>query len=114
MATGRTRAIVARKDSVYLKENTPRHSDRSRPTYGKAGRYQDKGDYFNDVFVYDTQTDYFGRADALPINNNAPMAVVRGETIYLLGGETGGGWIEGEYYGHHPDLLLMGRIEPIK
>lgn len=85
-----------------------------RPTYGQAGRYQGKGEYFNDVFVYDTQTDRFGRADALPINNNAPMAVVRGDTIYLLGGETGGGWIEGEYYGHHPDLLLMGRIEPLK
>jgi N-acetylneuraminic acid mutarotase len=84
-----------------------------RPTYGKAGRFQGKGEYHNDVFVYDTRTDLFGRADSLPINNNAPMAVVRGNEIFLLGGETGGGWVEGEYYGHHPDLLLTGKIEEV-
>jgi len=82
-----------------------------RPTYGKAGRFQDEGDYHNDVFVYDTRTDIFGRADSLPINNNAPMAFVRGDEVFVLGGETGGGWVEGEYYGHHPDLFLIGRIE---
>jgi len=85
-----------------------------RPPYGKAGRFDGKGDYYNDVFVYDTRTDLFGRADSLPINNNAPMAVVRGDEVFLLGGETGGGWVEGEYYGHHPDLLLVGKIEPVK
>ena len=38
------------------------------------------------------------------------MTVVREDRIYLIGGETGGGVVEGEYYGHHPDLLLIGRI----
>ncbi len=81
-----------------------------RTTYGKAGRFQNKGEYHNDVFVYDTKTNLFGRADSLPINNNAPMAIIRNDEVFILGGETGGGWVEGEYYGHHPDLLLVGRI----
>jgi hypothetical protein len=38
------------------------------------------------------------------------MTVVRGDEIFLLGGETGGGIVEGEYYGHHPDLFLKGFI----
>jgi hypothetical protein len=27
--------------------------------------------------------------------------------LYFLGGETGGGEIDGKYYGHHPGLLLI-------
>jgi N-acetylneuraminic acid mutarotase len=81
-----------------------------RPKYGKAGRFEGKGAYHNDVFVYDTKSDLFGRADSLPINNNLPMAVVWGDEVFLIGGETGGGVVEGEPYGHHPDLLLRGKI----
>ena len=84
--------------------------DSVRPKYGKAGRFRDKGAYYNDVFVYDTRADLFGRADSLPINNNLPMAVVKGDEVFLMGGETGGGMVEGEAYGHHPDLLLIGKI----
>lgn len=79
-----------------------------RDKYGKASRYKDQGDYFNDVFVYDTKTETFGTATKLPLNNNLPMTVVRGDHIYLIGGETGGCTIEGEAFGHHPDLLLIG------
>jgi len=85
-----------------------------RVKYGRAGRFEGKGAYHNDVFVYDTQTDLFGRADSLPINNNLPMAVVRGDEVFLIGGETGGGTVEGEPYGHHPDLLLRGKISVLK
>ena len=53
-------------------------------------------------------------ADPMPIDNNLPMTVVRGDRIYLLGGETGGGVVEGEFYGHHPDLLLIGKLEAIQ
>ncbi|MCA9415148.1 MAG: hypothetical protein KC917_02720 [Candidatus Omnitrophica bacterium] len=67
----------------------------------------------NDVFVYDTQRDLFGTADKLPMDNNVPMTVVQGDEIYLLGGETGGGVVEGEYYGHHPDLFLKGMVRKI-
>lgn len=81
--------------------------------YGVASRFQNKGDYFNDVFVYDTQTGLFGTADRLPLNNNLPMTVVQGDKIYLIGGETGGATIEGELYGHHPELCLIGTIREI-
>ncbi len=82
-----------------------------RPKYGRAGRFEGKGAYHNDVLVYDTKTGLFGRADSLPLNNNLPMAVVRGDEVFLIGGETGGAVVEGEPYGHHPDLLLVGRIK---
>ena len=65
------------------------------------------------MFVYDAQTGRFGRADSLPIDNNLPMTVVRDNRIYLIGGETGGGVVDGEYFGHHPDLLLIGTITAI-
>ncbi|MCP4641860.1 MAG: hypothetical protein GY851_15560 [bacterium] len=82
----------------------------TRAPYGTPQRANGEGAYFNDVSVYDTERDLFGRADSLPINNNLPMAVVRGDEVFLIGGETGGGVVEGEWYGHHPDLLLIGKI----
>lgn len=86
----------------------------TRPPYGKLSNLNKGTGLFNDVFVYDTQTGTFGTADKLPIDNNLPMTVVHDDHIYLLGGETGGGVVEGEFYGHHPDLLLIGRIEAIE
>jgi N-acetylneuraminic acid mutarotase len=85
-----------------------------REKYGAASQQRAASGLHNDVFVYDTQTNLFGTADKLPIDNNLPMSVVRDDKIYLLGGETGGGEVEGEYYGHHPDLLLIGTIRPIE
>ena len=84
-----------------------------RPAYGKASSARSDSGLHNDVFVYDTATNQFGAADKLPIDNNLPMAVVSGDEIFLLGGETGGGVVDGEYYGHHPDLFLRGRIRAI-
>ncbi len=84
-----------------------------RPKYGEASSVRKASGLFNDCFVYDTQSGLFGSADRLPIDNNLPMAVVRGDEIYLLGGETGGGEIDGVWYGHHPDLLLIGKISQI-
>jgi hypothetical protein len=66
-----------------------------REKYGKASRFQDKGDYYNDVFVFDTQTRLLGTADKLPLNNNATMTVMHGDKVYMLGGEI---------FGHYPDL----------
>jgi N-acetylneuraminic acid mutarotase len=85
-----------------------------RDKYGAASKFQGKGAYHNDVFVYDTRTNLFGSADKLPLNNNVPMAVVREDEVFLIGGETGGATIDGEAYGHHPDLFLRGRIEEIR
>src|SRR5206468_11012176 len=81
-----------------------------RPKYGVASRRNSYSGLHDDVSVYDVATNTFGTADKLPIDNNLPMTVVRGDEIFLLGGETGGGIVEGEYYGHHPDLFLKGAI----
>ncbi|MFN0195357.1 MAG: Kelch repeat-containing protein [Planctomycetaceae bacterium] len=83
-----------------------------RDKYGVASQKRPASGLHNDVFVYDTETDLFGTADKLPIDNNLPMSVVKEDRIYLIGGETGGGEIDGQYYGHHPDLLLIGKISP--
>ncbi len=81
-----------------------------REKYGAASQKRPESGLHNDVFVYDTATNRFGTADKLPIDNNLPMSVVDGDKIYLMGGETGGGMIDGEYFGHHPDLFLVGDI----
>ncbi|HOW73511.1 MAG TPA: hypothetical protein PKY77_23160 [Phycisphaerae bacterium] len=81
-----------------------------RPPYGKPTRHYPDKAYFSDVFVYDVQTGLFGTADPLPLNNNTPMTIVRSDRIYLAGGETGGAVIDGEAFGHHPDLYLVGTI----
>lgn len=83
-----------------------------RPAYGQVSSANPAGGLCNDVFVYDVNSAQFGRADSLPIDNNLPMTVVRDDRIYLIGGETGGGVIDDEYFGHHPDLLLTGTISP--
>ncbi len=85
-----------------------------RDKYGTPSKFGGTGDYFNDVFVYDTQTGLFGMADPLPINNNLPMTVLRGNQIYLIGGEADGREIDGVYYGHHPDLFLKGTIHELE
>lgn len=84
--------------------------DTIRESFGEVHSANPKSGLRNDVFVYDVQTSSFGTADRLPIDNNLPMTVIRGDQIYLLGGETGGGEVNGQYYGHHPDLLLIGTI----
>ena len=81
-----------------------------RDKYGKASSANPASGLYNNVFVYDVKTDRFGTAGTLPIDNNLPMTVVRGDRIYLIGGETGGGVVLGEYYGHHPELLLQGTL----
>lgn len=85
-----------------------------RSSYGKASRKRPESGLHNDLYVYDTQKDLFGTGDELPIDNNLPMSVVHGDRIYLLGGETGGGEVLGEYFGHHPDLTLVGKIRLVE
>jgi N-acetylneuraminic acid mutarotase len=103
---------VAHPDGTYGKK------------YGKASRFYERSIfdfredrtellYFNDVFVYDVKTDSFGTASTLPLNNFMPLAVLREDDLYLIGGETGGSEIDGESFSHHPDLFLKGRIRPV-
>ncbi len=83
----------------------------TRAVYGKPTRRYADNAMCSDVFVYDTKTDTFGSATPLPLNNNLPMAVVRGEHVHLIGGEIGGAVIDGEHYGHHPELYLIGTVK---
>ncbi len=64
----------------------------------------------NITFRIASKTNSFGRATPLPLNNNMPMAVIHGDELHLIGGETGGAVIEGEPYAHHPDLYLIGKL----
>lgn len=83
---------------------------RTRPTFGTPQRHYPRNSMCSDIFVYDTRTDTFGRATAMPLNNNLPMAVVHHDRLHLIGGEIDAALIEGEHYGHHPDLYLVGTI----
>jgi N-acetylneuraminic acid mutarotase len=82
----------------------------TRPVYGKPTRRYAGNAMCSDVFVYDTETGTFGSATPLPLNNNLPMAVVRGDQVHLIGGEIGEALFDGQTYGHHPELYLRGTI----
>jgi len=85
-----------------------------RPAYGTPSRKRKESGLHNDIFVYDTLADQFGSGTPMPIDNNLPMSVVRGDKLYLIGGETGGGEIQGRYFGHHPDILLIGTMRSVR
>lgn len=104
----RERYILLGGGYQYTKVANP--DGTTREPYGTPHRFQDKGSYFNDMFVYDVETGLFGRADSMPLNNNMSMMIVYGDQLYTIGGETGGATVEGVFYGHHPELLLKGRI----
>ena len=86
-------------------------------------------EYENDIFVYDTQKNRFGRAKAtstndsglilpncgaFPINNNLPQVNVLGEKIFAVGGECNDRVIDGTTYGHYPPLALVGKIRSLE
>ncbi len=85
----------------------------SKP-YGKTFKHYLHNPYNSNVWVFDTRTNAFGTATPLPLNNNLPMAVLEGNQLNLLGGETGGAVVDGEYFGHHPDLYLVGEISRVR
>lgn len=66
--------------------------------------------YYNHHYVYDIKTDSFGTTTSLPFDDVASITVVRGDTAYLFPGETAGFNWEGEYFGHHPEFVLKGKI----
>ncbi|MFA5687716.1 MAG: hypothetical protein WC959_00975 [Kiritimatiellales bacterium] len=80
------------------------------PEYVKEDWIGKKQRYTSDIFVYDTQTDSFGEAPMLPFNNSMTKFIIRGDKLYLISGETGGLFFDGEYYGHHPDFFLEGTL----
>jgi hypothetical protein len=82
----------------------------ARCPYGAPTRHYADNAMCSDVFVFDTRANRFGRATPLPLNNNLPMTVVAGDRIHLVGGEIGAATLDGEAFGHHPDLYLVGTI----
>lgn len=83
----------------------------ARAPYGEVAKFYPANPYDSDVLVFDVKQGTFGRADSLPLCNNLPMAVLAGDTLHLIGGETGGSVVEGEKFGHHPDLYLTGQLQ---
>jgi len=58
------------------------------------------------VLVFDAKTNQFGTADPFLDKSSYPMAVIRDDTIYTLGGEGGNRlW--------HPATFQIGKIEEI-
>jgi hypothetical protein len=82
-------------------------------SYGGVTRHYANNAMCSDVFVFDAQAGIFGRATPLPLNNNLPMAVIEGNRLHLVGGEIGEATIDGEHFGHHPDLYLVGTISEV-
>jgi hypothetical protein len=66
--------------------------------------------YENHVWVYDTQTNLYGRATPLPYDDHGPATHVVDHSVYLFPGETAGFWWRGEYFGHAPEFVLKGQI----
>lgn len=69
--------------------------------------------YYNHCYVYDTRTNRYGTATALPFDDVASINAVIGGTVYIFPGETAGFVWEGEYFGHHPEFVLKGRIKEL-
>lgn len=67
--------------------------------------------YFNHFYVYDTRTNLYGTATALPFDDVASITVVVDDTAYMFPGETAGFVWEGEYFGHHPEFVLEGKLK---
>jgi len=81
------------------------------PIYGNTYKHYPNKWYNSDIFVYDTHTDTFGSATPMPLNNNLPAVVLKSNQLHLIGGETHGCAIDGELYGQHPDLYLIGDLK---
>ncbi|HQO34022.1 MAG TPA: hypothetical protein PLG59_05145 [bacterium] len=80
-----------------------------KPTWEKHPRFKDTH-YFNHCFVYDTQTDLYGTATALPFDDVATITIILGDTAYMFPGETAGFRWDGEYFGHHTEFVLKAEI----
>ena len=95
-----------------------------------ASKEQQGSEYYNDVFVYDTQKDEFGVAAAssseepclmpkgcggYPMNDNLPQTNLRGDKLFTIGGECDGRKVCGlETYTHYPRLALVGTLKAVE
>jgi N-acetylneuraminic acid mutarotase len=80
----------------------------TRPVYGTPGKADPSNPFYNDIWVYDTETNLFGTATSMPLDNNLPTTVYFDGKLHMIGGETDGATIFGQEFAHHPDLYLIG------
>jgi hypothetical protein len=80
----------------------------TRPVYGTPSRTIPDNPFYSDIWVYDTQTNLFGTATPLPLNNNLPTTVYADGVLHMIGGEIESATLFGESFAHHPDLYLIG------
>ena len=86
-------------------------------------------EYFNGVFVYDTKTDRFGIASGssskepclvphgcgpFPMNDNLPQTNVRGDQVFMIGGEANDREFAGRNYTHYPRLAVVGKLSVVQ
>ena len=86
-------------------------------------------EYENDIFVYDTERDVFGtvravssaepglmppRCGGLPINDNLPQTNVRGDQVFVIGGEANDRQFAGRNYTHYPRLAVVGKLSVVQ
>ena len=92
------------------------------PKYGKSSRIgrtwehhpKVKGKiYYNHIYVYDVLTNQYGTANNLPYDDVKPPTIVLGDSLYMFPNETGSFMWEGEYFGHHPEFVLKGKIKEV-
>ena len=88
-------------ETSYGTPSTVNRTWKSHPTFENTH-------YFNHFFVYDTRTNLFGTATPLPTDDVGSITFVEDDKVYMFPGETAGFEWEGEYFGHHPEFVLVG------
>ena len=66
--------------------------------------------YSNGLLIFDVVRQRFFWTDPLPYNNNCPMTAIQGDTLYIIGGESGIGCVLGKWVGRHSTQLIRARI----
>ena len=106
--------------AAYQYENYMKPDGSIRPKYGIPSRIKRTWEYhprvkdkcyYNHFYVYDVRTNLFGTANNLPFDDVHPPTIVLGDSVYMFPNETAGFVWDGEYFGHHPEFVLKGKIK---
>ena len=106
--------------AAYQYENYMKPDGSVAPKYGTPSRVErtwknhpsvDGKRYYNHFYVYDLRTNLYGTANNLPFDDVATLTIVLGDSVYLFPNETAGFVWDGEYFGHHPEFVLKGKIK---
>lgn len=124
--TGSSPGIIVYKNryillpAAYQYENYMKPDGSITSQYGKSSKIERtweshprlKGKwYYNHFYVYDVRTNLYGTANNLPYDDVATPTIVLGDSVYMFPNETAGFVWDGEYFGHHPEFVLKGKIK---